>query len=258
LLWPLPAAAQEFQHQFAPRGDFANVLAGQHFNTNGASCTSGEDTTSPWINATGIGGSPSCNYTNDTPPYQLMEDDEYAFLDSTGWQALLYDSIIPDVTGLLVVEWNLNVITEPGASAVHFRATDGGGNVHPYIWLRKAGPHYIRLYCSGDPTNIYDTCVDCFTLGEPLTLRLEWHEANVAEKGCTGIPSDCADCGCLYKNGVQIAECDGDDDGYLIDGFDFAAVNAFKIGLDAWHACDELPPEDTRCGDGLGLTFPEY
>jgi hypothetical protein len=252
LAWPI--LGQEYIHQFAPRGEFANVLAGQHYNdtSNPNSCldqATSEDQTPPWVVGSIENGLLDCNYSTD--PH---EGSEMLLLNSTapGFQIVRYDSAWPDVSsGPLVWEWSWNIVSEVGQPGIVWRASQGGNGWWPYIWLR-ASDNAVRFYCD---VGTY-TSGSYYTLDTVVVAKVVWYVTNGANDICTGLTPSCIDCGCLLFDGVEMGTgCEAPTSVGYLDGFSMTGAGQFKQEIDAWHVCDEIPPDGTRCGDGLGLTF---
>lgn len=236
---------------------YAHVLAAQHFNdTSDPPCQDGEDDTPPNVLATVIvgGGGLDCNRTASPDP---AEGAQYAYLGgvATGLTSVVYKDVFEDITsGPVVYEDYFQVIVDGEDVDTNFiwAFHVAGHSTWPWLYMKSADDQFA-LRCDTDtwsysPNNTYD--------GTWQKRKVEWHLTG-GPGDCDFDPPapDCAGCGCLYIDDVQVAQCNATAEMVGVSGLGVTALaGVLDAGVDRWALCDELPPDGTSCGDSP--TFP--
>ena len=227
---------------------FANVLAGQHWNDTGTDCSTDESEESPNVLPDLFSTNADCNAS----AVAGYEGTEYVLLpgDTSGaFERVRFDEKFTPVTsGPLITDWMFYVSSWGSATsgAVYQTLYGTGNSTYPIISLRKS-PQNINLNCGGT----VDWSSATYSLLTWHNFRLEWHVTD-GPGNCIDLDANCEECGCIYLDGVQIAECDGSGSVPSSGGQWLAPTgDSFDILIDRTYWCNELPGDGLLCGDGV-------
>jgi hypothetical protein len=130
---PAVLAGGEYNVPFSPKGGFARVLAGQHYNDTSSpdSCASsnGEDETSPWVACDSQTGTPQNNYATGA-----MEGAQMLRLSKSSTETESFIGIHDDVSaGVIVWQWDWEM-DDDGGTGIIWR-TNLEGSLRRWSWI---------------------------------------------------------------------------------------------------------------------------